>query len=68
MHALLAILAIVAIVVIAVVHLQSIDGMTVRRSRQMSSSNFDYRIRCPRCNEQVIPLTGCPSCENKIEK
>ena len=73
MHALLTILAIMAIVVTAVVLLQSIDGMTLRRSRQMSggtpsSRNLDYRIRCPQCDEKVIPLTGCPSCKNKIEK
>jgi archaellin len=73
MHGLLAILAIVTIVVVAVVLLQKSDRVVVQGPRQASeglqtSINVEYRIRCARCDEKIIPLTGCPVCESKIRK
>jgi len=73
MHGLLAIFAIVTIVVFAVVLLQKSDRIAVQKSRQMSdglspSINVEYRIRCTRCDEKIIPLTGCPACESRDQQ
>ena len=64
MHAFLAILAIVAFVAIAVVLLQRFDRTTGRGPRRISK-NVEYRIRCERCGEKIVPLTGCSRCEVK---
>jgi len=71
MQAFLVIFGIVTIVVIAVVLLQRLDSKTGRGPRQVSngiqvSRNVEYRIRCPRCNDQIIPFTGCSFCESRI--
>ena len=71
MQAFLVIFGIVTIVVIAVVLLQRFDSKTGPGPRQVPngiqvSRNVEYRIRCPRCNDQIIPFTGCSFCESRI--
>lgn len=73
MHALETIFGLMTIVAIAVILLQSFDRTTLQWRRQaldeiQSSKNVEYRIRCTRCEEKIIPLTDCPLCESKIRK
>ena len=71
MQAFLVIFGIVIIVVIPVVLLQRFDSKTGPGPRQVPngtqvSRNVEYRIRCPRCNNQIIPFTGCSFCESRV--
>ena len=71
MQAFLVIFGIVTIVVIPVVLLQRFDSKTGPGPRQVPngiqvSRNVEYRIRCARCNNQMIPFTGCSFCESRV--
>jgi len=71
MQAFLVIFGMVTIVVFAVILLQRFDSKTGPGPRQVPngiqvSRNVEYRIRCPRCNNQIIPFTGCSLCESRV--
>lgn len=65
----LVLFGLLAFVVIAVILLQVFDREAGRGLKPVSNGieatkNDKYRIRCPQCNEDIIPLTDCPLCKS----